>query len=206
MEQDWGGWSEDIQAWKRVLTEEESMERSKEAYERKRKRKGFNQNKMSWPDICQKRVFPPNAMDYVLLDWHSSMAPALLFTKRWEKLFLRSIVKVAAVCPFISLSSCLICSPSIWNKDRQHTATQKSTHTALLTLIIVSRSGTACVGGRWGEMWPGVAPSVGDSVSSWTNVLVVVLVESTRISVSMSVVVFRNVPVISTFNLTFWLF
>lgn len=43
---------------------------------------------------------------------------------------------------------------------------KKCTHTTLLTLIIVSHFGTACVGGRWGEMWPDVAPSVGDSVSN----------------------------------------
>lgn len=46
-----------------------------------------------------------------------------------------------------------------------HTDTQKCTHAVLLTLIIVSHFGTACVGGRWGEMWSGVTPSVGDYVS-----------------------------------------
>lgn len=54
--------------------------------------------------------------------------------------------------------------------------------------------------------WLSVSSWTNVVLVNWTNVVVVVLVELTRISVSVSVVVFRNVPVISTFNLTFWLF
>lgn len=40
-----------------------------------------------------------------------------------------SLVKAAAISPFISLSPCLICSPSIWNKDRQqHSHTKMHTY------------------------------------------------------------------------------
>lgn len=121
---------------------------------------------------------------------------------------------------FISLSPCLICSPSIWNIDRQ-THTKKNAHILLCwlwslspvpvqpalegvevrcNLVLSPLLVTLC---QWFELsWTNVV------LVNWTNVVVVVLVELPCISVSVclwssSEMLLSSQP--ST-NLTFWLF
>lgn len=97
------------------------------------------------------------------LNWrHCSMTPYPAFQLLLRLNVHNSLLKVAAFLPFILPWPFCIGSPFEWNMK---IIAKSLTCTSLLTLIIVFHSGTACVGERWGEMWHGVAPPVGDFVS-----------------------------------------
>lgn len=173
------GWSEDM-AWKRAFIERRGIwsgvwgvRRSKEIIWKEKKTvliwlEGVKQKQIVnfhiHLQICQRRVFSTNAMDSALLDYNSGMTPCPII-HLWEKLFLRVTVKGCCHLPIHFIITLSNLFNFLIEQTDNNTATLKCTHTTLLTLIIVSRSGIACVGGRWGEMWPGVVPSVGDSLS-----------------------------------------
>lgn len=91
-----------------------------------------------------------------------NMTPIPLYPAIFKINCSQVFAKVAAFLPFIVSWSFSIRSCFEWNME---VTAQPLKWTILLTLIIVFHSGTACVGGRWGEMWHGVASSVGDSIS-----------------------------------------